>query len=115
MFTQLKWKLQRLFRGYSDSDLWDVGSFTVEKLQPIIKEYVTYESEHGHSLPTEFESDPAAWLMIMKKIEYAFDSLWNENQGKPYKSDTPESAKIHYDNVDEGCALFGKYFRYMWN
>jgi len=115
MFRSLKWKLQRLFRGYSEADTWQPCSFTVEKLQPVIKAYATYEAEKGHSLPNEFAQDPSSWLVIIKDIEYAFDWLYADEFGEPFHSDNTDAIKAHYDRVDRGCENFGKYFRHMWN
>ena len=105
----LKHNWQRFTRGYSDYDIKNVNSFIIEKLQPVIKAYVTYEAEKGHSLPTEFASDPAAWLNILRDIEYAFDWMYKEEFGEGYKSDSEENTKTHYNRVKNGFKMFGQY------
>lgn len=75
---EIKWKLQRLFRGYSDADVWGLNYFIIEKIRPALKAFVKYQEEQGHSLPMDFANNPAAWLVVLKKIEYAFDYVWKD-------------------------------------
>lgn len=115
LYHDIKWKLQRLFRGYSDCDTWNINRFTVEKLQPAIKTYVTYEAEHGHSLPQEFATDPAAWLNILRDIEYAFDWMHSEEFADGFPTSVEETRKAHYERVQRGCELFGRYLQSLWD
>ncbi len=97
----IKWFFQRLFRGYSDHDMWNLSFFMVKKLSDPIDAFVEYEVEMGRRLPKDFSTDPAAWLEVLRKIQLAFRELSKRD-------------RQHYDNVSdqvkEGLALFGKYF-----
>jgi hypothetical protein len=114
----IKIKWQEIFRGYSDSDVWNLGSFIVRKTYIPLKRFVKNYEEHGMSLPVEFASDPGAWLMILKKIEFAFDSVWedeNEMENRFTRGMTAEQLKEHNLKVEEGLILFGKYIRSLWD
>lgn len=107
----LKNKWQRIYRGYSDEDVKNVSSFLIEKLQPVLKAYVTYEAEKGRALPKEFTADPATWLQILREIEYAFDNQFAEEFEEGYRTDTEENKEAHYARVKEGFRLFGQWCR----
>lgn len=114
----IKFWYQRMLYGYSDSDVWNLNSFIIEKMYAPLKEFVKNYEEHGMSLPTEFASDPGAWLLILKKIEFAFDSVWEdefEAENRFTKGMTSEELKEHSLKVDEGLTLFGKYIRDLWD
>lgn len=117
-FYDIKIWLQRTLRGYSDLDADDIGSFVVRKVRSPLKKYVKYEEEDGLVLPNEFQSDPAAWLEILKKIEKSFDHEWREDYETdydPYKDMTQEQISDFNGKIQEGFELFGRYLRNMWN
>jgi hypothetical protein len=107
-------KSQELINGYSEYDVYNLGSFVFRKTYKPLKKFVKYYEEHGMYLPDEFETDPASWLAILKKIEFAFDSEWSsrhEVQNRYIKGKTEEEIKEHNLKVEEGFTLFGKYMR----
>lgn len=115
---ELKWEWQRFFHGYADPDVWDLGSYIIDKLQAPLKEFVKFESEQGTSLPTEFETDPAAWLLVLQKIEFSVDHAWKEEHEIDYfptKNMGIDEKKEFYKQVDEGFVLLGKHLRQIWN
>jgi hypothetical protein len=115
---EFKWEWQRLFRGYADCDVWDVGSFIINKIHAPLKEFARREEEEGMSLPAEFETDPAAWLEIVKKIEFSIDHAWKEENDMDYyptKNMGIDEEREFYEHVDEGFLLFGKYLRNLWD
>ena len=107
----IKNKIQRFKKGYSDEDVDNLGDFVLDTVRGPIKELVRFEAEHGNpnSLPDEFKTDPAMWLLILRKIEYAFDHEWLNN----HDWDGHEETEEHLEKVREGFKLFGKYFRVM--
>jgi hypothetical protein len=115
---RIKMFYQRLTRGYSNSDIWSLNHFIVAKLRAPIHDFYRYEAEHGHSLPQEFQTDPAAWLVVLSKIDYAFDHEWRSDNEDDYnftENMTEEQKKEHYAKVDEGFQLFGKFLRDLWD
>lgn len=107
----IKNRIQQLSRGYSDEDVNNLGVFVLNTVRPPLKKLVKFEAEHGNlnSLPEAFKTDPAMWLEILQKIEFAFDHEWQ----KEHDWDGHEETEEHTEKVREGFRLFGKYFRMM--
>lgn len=117
---EIKWWYQDLTRGYSDQDTWDVEHFVIRKVHGPLMQFVEDYEEGGMSLPTEFASDPAAWLMILKKIEYAVDQKWKEDFEFDEYHDrwikmTDEERTKHQKDIDEGLELFGRWLQNLWD
>lgn len=114
---ETKFLYQRITRGYSDSDVWNLSHFTLRKVYRPLKEFVKNYEERGMSLPMDFETDPAGWTLVLKKIEYAFDDMWKSENDDSYDlwRGTPEKVKEHNDKVQEGFELYGRYFRDLWD
>jgi len=110
---------QRVFRGYDDNDVYNINSFVIDKVHAPFKKYVTYQNEHGKSLPLEFAEDPQAWLIILNKMWYAIDDYWKTDHEDGYGISimemTEEKQKAHQARVDEGFLLFGKYLKDIWD
>lgn len=93
--------VSRVIHGYHKSDIWDLNKTLIAFVPDRVEAYTTWQCEHGKHLPEEFMSDPAAWAEVLRKIERAWVLLrdWhiegNEDQIK---------------EVEEGMALFGRYF-----
>ena len=107
----VKWWLQRLIGGYDERDIYDLHWYIVRKLRPVIKDFVKYQCEHGHSLPLDFSTNPAGWLEVLQKIEYSFDMACSEES----LGNTPEDMRESGIKVQEGFELFGKYLRDFWD
>lgn len=113
-WRNFQWVWQRITRGYSDSDLWDFDTYVTSRIRNAFKAFVRYQETQGMSTPEEFESDPAAWLTILQKIEKAFD-LHHFETNDPvgfYEMYTDDTAS---KQIDEGLALFGKYYQDFWD
>jgi hypothetical protein len=109
---------QSLFRGYNHHDVYNVNSFIIKKIRPVFKKYVRYEEEHGMSLPFDFSSDPAGWLIVLKKIEFSIDHEWDEFQTDDYnpcEKMTTEEREEFNKKVQEGFELWGRYFTNLWD
>lgn len=79
-------------------------------LRDSIKKYVQHEAEHGILLPQDFKTDPAAWLNVLRSIEYAFDELYLEYEGEKVSCETNQEAMIkRREKIQKGLELFGKY------
>ena len=114
----LKWKVQRIIKGYSDYDIYNLNSFIFNKTYKPLKIFIKHYEEHGMSLPSEFASDPGTWLLILKKIEFAFDAHWadeNDEENHFTKGMTSEQIEEHYKKVEEGFTLFGRHIRDLWD
>lgn len=111
-------KYQLIKRGYTESDIYNVNYFVINRVRKVLKAYVRYQERHGMSLPMDFESDPAGWLIVLQNIEFSFDHAWKyENDIKyyPCKDMTEEEKEEFYKKVQKGFELFGKHLMDLWN
>ena len=122
--STIKWKWQRARRGYSECDVWGLNGFIIEKLHKPIKAFVKYQAEHGHGAPVEFEKDPAGWLEVLYKIEYAFDQGYQEevtytDEFHEHLMEMLEAKDGRYEErlkkMQEGFELFGRFLQTMWD
>lgn len=114
---ETKFLYQRITKGYSDNDVWNLSFFTLNKVYKPLKDFVRNYEERGMSLPMDFQTDPGAWTLVLKKIEYSFDDMWRaefDDDYDMYKM-SEEGLKEHNDKVQEGFELYGKYFRDLWD
>lgn len=114
----IKWKYQTMTKGYCDNDIWGLNHFIVRKIRAPFHEFYVHQSEGGMSLPAEFTSDPAAWLLVLSKIDYAFDHTWREDNDPDYDfmlKSSPEERDIHFEKVREGFELFGRFLLHLWD
>ena len=115
---KIKWFFQRLFRGYSDSDLWNLGFVVIDRFYEPIHKFVEHQKEEGMSLPTQFESDPAQWLDILCKIDFSFEHQYRDEHEigyEPTAKMTDSEKEEFYKKVQEGFDLFGHHLRDLWD
>lgn len=119
---QLKWKLQRLVRGYGDDDLWCLSCLMTEKLRKPFKAFVKYQKKHGVGCPPELfdkkneKNQCHKWITILEKIELAFDLDYEEVIGSDkYFNKTTEQQIEDSKTIKEGFELFGKYYQAFWD
>lgn len=100
-FFFIKRFLGRLINGYHKSDIWDLDKTLTAFIPDKVEAYTIWQCEHGKHLPDKFKADPAAWTEILRKIERAWviirDVYFEEDEGL-------------IKEVEEGMALFGRYF-----
>jgi hypothetical protein len=77
----------------------------VDIIGPEVSDYVDWYAERGLYLPRDYQTDPAAWTNILRKMQRAFDIA----SKKEYVED--ESLE---QEMQEGFELFGKYFYHLW-
>lgn len=104
------WFFQKIFRGYSDVDKWNMDHFLAKK---ILKYLVIFRRSKRCGYHGEFNS-MEEWNAVLDKM------IWSMHQtakGFPLE----ESAFIqnkgdeYYKRVQEGNELFGKYFNGLWD
>lgn len=120
-FVNLPDTLQEKFfeykNGYKRSDVFSLNRYIIEKLYSPLKDFIAHYETHGMSLPMEFATDPGTWLMILKKIEYAFDAEYEKICGEDdmIYGLNKKQLEEHDEKVQEGFELFGKYLRDLWD
>lgn len=112
---------QKITRGWDDSECWSldytIAKFTLPRLIRL--------KEVMHGYPSAFADlgDIEAnkkWNEILDKMIFAMDYIANEREWNYYPDDRDEnrdySRLFEAENkVQEGCELFGKYFRNLWD
>ncbi len=96
---KIKWFFQRHFRGWSDNEVWDLQYHIAARFLPPLKKLRDNHFGRPGSLTTQ------EWNEILDKIVFAFEKIKEDRI-----EDSEENAKIQ-----EGCELFGKYFRCLWD
>jgi hypothetical protein len=106
---EIKWFFQRLFRGYSQCDLWNLPQHLAKILLPRIKAFrrmrrMSYYSGEGMS--------SADWEEVLRKIEWALTFYYKGEE--PELFPTLDYVECHR-RAEEGMTLFGKYFAALWD
>lgn len=109
----------RVTRGYDEVDVWSLNQFIINKIHDPFIDFIRYQEEHGKTLPIEFRTDPAAWLIVLSKIEYAISHEWRLNNEPGYLSTISKMTETevveHDKKMDEGFSLLGVYLRDLWD
>ncbi len=106
---KLKWyikqKWQKLTRGYSDEELWNLDSTICEWLLPRLKAF----KEKTIGYPHDFNSFDE-WKETIQKMINAFE-LHNSDLPNNFSI---ENFKKEEKLIQEGFELFGKYLNSLW-
>lgn len=119
----IKWFFQKLFKGYSDSELWNFDYTMAKWILPRLKRF----KKDSISFPAELET-PDKWDEILDKMIWSFDYIVNQDK---YEDEIMEKYKDNEIDEDghyrwikdtkelsakcqEGLDLFGTYFRSLW-
>jgi hypothetical protein len=99
---ELKWKLQEIFRGHSDPQMWNMDYCIATKILPAFEHHLKRAKEEY--LPLAFEDNQEEWYQILDKIHYylklrASDDYYKVNH-------IPQI----WHKIEEGRKLFGKHF-----
>ena len=101
MKLYIKQKWQKLTRGYSDEELWNLDYTICKWLLPRLKTF----KEETNSYPSTLTS-PKEWDDILEKIILALEL---------HSSDLPSNKEqTRSEQIREGFELFGKYFWNLW-
>lgn len=126
----LKWRWQRMTRGYSDRDTWCLCMY----LSKIIVGSVQQMKEQGRSYPASFyelgdEAAVAAWHKVLDEIIWTYetsvkilsqDLIMPENDAareelKKWKRCPPVMTKEECTRYEQGIQFFVKYFFDLWD
>jgi len=111
MFKRIKYFIQRGKRGYSDRDLWDLGSYISEVMTKALDDFD--KTRHTY-LGTMTEEQ---WSETLKEMEAGFQAILDMNdlldwvEIKNYKKEYKKLKAIK----DKGLKLFAKYIEGLWD
>lgn len=102
------WKFfwQRLTRGWSDEETWNLNDHIAEFVLPRLKRFREIQGGYPSSLESKSE-----WILVLDKMIYAFESHLEDD---PINAKTGKYDQEKVNRTREGLKLFGKYFVGLW-
>lgn len=116
-WRDLKWRIQRFKRGYSDSDTWNIDYWFCNVMPKMLKQL----RKNTMSFPASITS--VEWDGILHKMENGFiagRTLKDASYLDHFNLDKDQDKiKSHQEMLirkfDEGMELFNKYFHDLWD
>lgn len=112
IILQVKFFFQRMFRGYSDDEVWDLDNAILRFTLPRLKKL----RETTQSFPCNFieentEEGWDKWKVMLDKMIHAIELKLKDEYWYV------ESATVDKDTaeVEEGMSLFHEYFDALWD
>lgn len=99
---------QKLTRGFSDRDLWDLNVHLAKLILLRLKAFRKYNL-HGNPVGLDFDE----WLKILDKMIIALELEVSDFE--ILSDDYDEKIDERYEQYKEGWYLFTKYFRDLWD
>jgi hypothetical protein len=87
---------QRLFRGFSDAELWDLGDAFYQWLYPRLKAYWAMKR---HTTPLDMK--PADWERFLARSQKALETYLGDNGYLRFKRPLRVDHKQLYAELDE--------------
>lgn len=118
MRRKFKHLFQRIFRGYDDSETWDLG-YTIAKFTlPRLKRFK--ELNEGYPCDGEIKTYEE-WNEVLDKIIWSLEKIANDEKDYPdWQKDLDNDCysiekEIKYNKkIQEGLDLFGKHLMSLW-
>lgn len=110
ILTEIKYLFQKIFKGYSDRDLYDLDLTIIDFVLPRLRRFKKM-ARTGH--PSELKN-MKTWDAILDKIIHAFiyaKNIYNDIG----LFDDDDLRKKEYDEFCEGMRLFAEYFDCLWD
>lgn len=121
ILRNIKWFIQRVFRGYSDYDLTGYDQFACKKILPSLKAWVAHERCGYPESAGTFEN----WNKILEEIVWAVEetatsknelALYTDESLKNMTDeDRYKAIKDIWERQERGLKLFGEYLGAMWD
>lgn len=96
---QIKMILQRITRGYSDLEWWDLDSHCSRWILPRLRHLAT----HGHGYHTD---TPEEWQQILSDLIYFHEIVTKGDQGMP---------GVDMERYERGQQYWGQYYSALWD
>ena len=110
LFRKRWWKFrwQSLTRGWNDSETWNLDHTIAEFSLPRLKRFKETTISHPGHLGEE------GWNEVLDKMIFAMQAIIDEWEFTEEEM-TMDERREHWAKVQEGCELFGKWFRDLWD
>lgn len=97
----IKFFMQRVDRGWDESEVWSLDNTSAKFLAPRLKEFKKIKTGHPQNIDIE------QWDIYLDEMIFAFSSL---QERSIYHFDTNTSNRIQ-----NGLNLFSKYYHDLWD
>jgi hypothetical protein len=133
--NKIKWFFQKLIRGYSDCDLWNLHDIIIKFILPRLK---AFRNMKRYGYPSDLKNGKE-WNIILDKIIWSLENYDDlsvfdkyskkeiEELKKKYKEDSTEfmlesigkynkeKTEKNEKRFNEGWELFNKHFFGLWD
>jgi hypothetical protein len=103
LYDHAKWFIQRGYRGYSDSDVWDLASYLSGWMPDALKQLE--RTKHG----TPIGMTPNGWATRLRLMREGFVAV-KEMDNLVFEDYKPLKRKM-----DKGLKMFAKHFLDLWD
>ena len=108
MYRKIKYLYQRLTRGFSDEEVWEVDVTFANWIVPILKEF----RKVMHGVPNGLTEN--SWRNIINKMIIGFEIMSLKDEGILLKFTNPNLEKENQEKMDEALCLFKIYCQSLW-
>ena len=105
-FGEIKWAFQKLFRGYSDIELWGLTDTIYLWLYPRLKAFRRMK-RHGH--PANIT--PQEWEKFLKRSQKAIEAYCGDNEYRGFK----QPLKFDWKKNDKELKEFWERIDELWD
>lgn len=117
LYYQVKYSLQRMFRGYDDTEVFNTDLTFIERYLKILKDF--RKNHYGHPVTITDEE----WNNILDEMIKHLTLMIEDNVVTELKRGMPENFEPDYKTVseimdrhkDEFFKLFSKWFYSLWD
>lgn len=111
----LKKLIFRIKHGFWASDLWSLDCSIAKFVLPRLKNF----RENLCGYPGNDEMTLEKWEDIIDSMIFSLDHIVRDLTDDSYCDDCrewdAEKVSTHFEKVQHGCELFGKYFQNLWD
>ena len=101
-----KYFFQKIFRGFSDKELWDIGEALYLWLYPRLK---AYRGMKRHGVPMEYTD--REWEEFLKRSQVALETYLGDNIYKGFK----KPIKCDYKKIDKELKDLLAHIDLLWD
>lgn len=117
LYYQVKYGFQRMFRGYDDTELFNMDMTFVDRYLKALKDFKKYHCGHPYELT------PEQWNAVLDELIKHLTLMNEDNVIAELKNGMPDSFEPDYKTVneiqnkhkDEFFKLFSEWFYSLWD
>ncbi len=127
MFREIKYAYQRITRGYSDRDCWDIDHFLSTIIPPMVRKLKIGSGCPSNVFDKEAKNNEChKWYDILEEIAQGFEACEAIKSGKASEWISTESGGLRHEFNEEknkqltikyerSMELFAKHFMGLWD